>query len=399
VDSRTWLGIELCAGFGMLGEAVRFAFERFGIAYHGVAYVEWDVAAASALLARLEAEGLDHAAIWDDLTTFAGKPWRGKIHCLSAGLPCPAFSSAGKRKGNDDHRAFGEDGQGPQAHALRIIGEVQPAMVFLENVPEWVTGGSFRRFGEQLSGLGYTIEDPIFLAAEDFGAPHERERVFIMAHRDDDEFLSNLRRSDAGADGRHDAQGSMRQLADAANGREWLRQRIGAAVGAGSESGTEGRSEGCTELGNAEHCGATGVRGESGAGRRSTGSDGGCVELGDSQQRRGQAGYEDVRGGAEAERGTAARTELRRGGIPLFPPGRGDPANPDHPDWWAWAAIAAVDASLMPRVEPELSMVADGLAFSRADLLRIGGNGVVVLAAAYALCTLLASVVGREVKC
>jgi hypothetical protein len=58
-----------------------------------------------------------------------------------------------------------------------------PPLVFIENVSTFVTRGWFRPAGEKLCELGYEIEDPFFLRAGDVGAPHRRERVFILAHR------------------------------------------------------------------------------------------------------------------------------------------------------------------------------------------------------------------------
>ena len=67
---------------------------------------------------------------------------------------------------------------------LRIIDEVRPALVFFENVSAWVTDGHFRNVGERLSEMGYRVERPLFVTAASVGAPHGRERVFILAYRD-----------------------------------------------------------------------------------------------------------------------------------------------------------------------------------------------------------------------
>jgi hypothetical protein len=112
-------------------------------------------------------------------------------------------------------------------------------------------------------------------------------------------------------------------------------------------------------------------------------------ELGDAR-RGGLGGPQAFQDGEEPGVGRDAERSI--GDLPLFPPGRGDPDDPDLPDWWAWAAVAAVDATLLPRVEPTLSMVAHGMA--PADLLRIGGNGVVPLAAACAFRALWADAFG-----
>ena len=66
---------------------------------------------------------------------------------------------------------------------------------------------------------------------------------------------------------------------------------------------------------------------------------------------------------------------------PLFPPGPGDVGG--------WQRVLAERPDLAPAVEPGLCRVADGLA-SRVDRLRMLGNGVVPIQAAYAIAILLA---------
>jgi site-specific DNA-cytosine methylase len=71
---------------------------------------------------------MDDAPVWDDVGSFDGRPWRGAVDLVAGGFPCPSFSVAGKRRGADDARWL-------WPHFHRIIEEVQPRMVFLENVP------------------------------------------------------------------------------------------------------------------------------------------------------------------------------------------------------------------------------------------------------------------------
>lgn len=376
--------LDACAGFGMLAEGVMLGLEALGLAGRVVCHIERDAAAAAALVARMEAEALGGAPVWDDLATFDGLPWRGRVDIACAGLPCQPYSLAGKRTGNTDHRSHGEDGDGPVPHFLRIVGECGPALVFLENVPAWVVGGHFRTVGDELCRMGYEIEDPIFLAAEDVGAPHERERVFILAHRASKRFDwrekrngDSLQRSPF-ASSRGDDRGRDSQLA--------LSPSRGRRSGGESSGGNGQPAGGESELADQQRPRREGDRPAltRRGGREQPAECGG--ELGDTERPQWRAGTAGIESGAG----------IGRGGLPLFPPGRGDPDNPDHPDWWAWAAVAAVDASRMPRVESALPMVVDGMA--RADLLRIGGNGVVSVAAAVAFARLLAGVIGLETE-
>jgi hypothetical protein len=148
-----------------------------------ICYVEREAFSAAQLVALMDAQCLDAAPVWSDLATFDARPWRGCVDGLVAGLPCQPYSVAGKREGNADRRAIGADGDGPIVHFLRIVAECGPAVVWLENVPAWVTGGWFRPVGEQLCRLGYELEAPLFLAADDVGASHQRERVWLLAYQ------------------------------------------------------------------------------------------------------------------------------------------------------------------------------------------------------------------------
>src|SRR5690349_6611360 len=101
-----------------------------------VCYVEREAFPASQLVALMEAGCVDEAPIWSDLATSDARPWRGLVDGIVAGLPCQPYSPAGKQRGNEDTRSWGE-GDGPIPNFLRIVGEARPAVVFLENVPAW----------------------------------------------------------------------------------------------------------------------------------------------------------------------------------------------------------------------------------------------------------------------
>lgn len=160
----------------MLDEAVRLVLPGARVVVH----VEREAYAAAVLAARMADGSLDEAPIWASLSDFDGRPWRGLVDIVTASPPCQPYSVAGKREGNTDRRSWG-DGDGPIPNMLRIIEECCPSLLFFENVPAWVTGGWFRPVGDELSRMGYEIEEPVFLAASDIGAAHERERVFVLA--------------------------------------------------------------------------------------------------------------------------------------------------------------------------------------------------------------------------
>lgn len=117
--------LSLCSGVGALDLGVRLAL---GASLRTVGYVERDAHAAAVLVARMADEALDRAPVWDDLSTFDGRPWRGKVDLVTASYPCQPFSTAGRRRGTADERWLWPE-------VARVLEEVQPAAAFFENVP------------------------------------------------------------------------------------------------------------------------------------------------------------------------------------------------------------------------------------------------------------------------
>ena len=162
-------------GVGMLDEGLRAGLEFLGARYRTVCYVERKPMSPASLSRAHGGRLLDEAPIWSDLLTFDGGPWRGVVDCITAGFPCQPHSLAGKRSGLDDERWIWPD-------ITRIIREVSPRLVWLENVPGLVSTGGFACCLEDLSALGFDAEWGV-LAAADVGTSHRRERLFILAYR------------------------------------------------------------------------------------------------------------------------------------------------------------------------------------------------------------------------
>ena len=180
-------GISLCAGVGGLDLGLHLAEPG----YRTVCHVERNGFAASALVARMADTSLAPAPVWDDLRSFDGRPWRGRVHIVSAGYPCQPFSLSGLRKGEDDPRHLWPE-------VARIIREVAPQWCFFENVPGHLSLG-FDHVAGELQGMGYRVAACVISAAE-VGASHIRERMFILAHADGEEFgESGLHPDHAGA--------------------------------------------------------------------------------------------------------------------------------------------------------------------------------------------------------
>lgn len=117
---------------------------------------------------------------WRDIFELTGEEILdkcGRIDLLSGGFPCQPFSAAGKRKGQADERYLWPE-------MFRIIREVKPKWVLGENVRGILSIDAGRTFGRILADLaesGYRV-GWLCYGAGDVGAPHKRERVFIVAY-------------------------------------------------------------------------------------------------------------------------------------------------------------------------------------------------------------------------
>ena len=133
-----------------------------------------------------QADGLlPRFPIWDDICTFDGKPWRGKVDVISGGFPCQDISAAGKGAGLDGERS------GLWGEMARVIHEVQPRFVFVENSPMLVSRGLGRVLGD-LASLGFDANWGV-LSASDVRAKHKRDRIWIVAHTNNTKRRRQLR--------------------------------------------------------------------------------------------------------------------------------------------------------------------------------------------------------------
>lgn len=164
---------------GALRELALFAGGGGGIlggkllGWRTICAVEFDPYAAGVLLARQNDGRLAPFPVWDDVRTFDGRPWRGRVDVVSGGFPCQDISVAGQGVGIDGERS------GLWSEMARIIGEVRPRFAFVENSPALVTRGLGRVLGD-LAALGYDCRWTV-LGAADVGAPHKRDRIWIVA--------------------------------------------------------------------------------------------------------------------------------------------------------------------------------------------------------------------------
>lgn len=361
VAVRAWNGLALCAGYGGLELGMRLAL---GGSYRTVGVVERDLVAAGVLAARMAEGSLEPAPIWDDVTTFNGAGWRGCVDIVTAGFPCQPFSVAGKRKGLDDERWIWPD-------IARIIGEVGPRYVFLENVPGLIRHGLGHVLGS-LAEMGFDAEWGCFSAAE-MGAPHKRERVFVLAYRD-----GERESQPEGADGDQRRRvGHCRSAVASPNGERQQERRTAeparaqyASAECGSEFVADADGGGRWPTVRVDSASGTLSQAVGGEGDVVSGAAGGHVADAD------KPGF-DI--GTEAERGGQS---VRSGG--LFPPGPGD-----RTGWQAYLEHS-------PETEPAVCFPADGDP-GWMDELFLLGNGVVPIVAAYAF-VVLAQRLGAETE-
>ena len=338
------------AGGGILGGKL--------LSWQTVAAVEWEAYPGAVLSARQDDELLAPFPIWSDVQSFTKRnnacrrfirSLRAIRHQLviSGGFPCQDISAAGKGEGIDGARS------GMWGHMARIIGEIRPEFVFVENSPMLV-GRGLARVLSDLAQMGYDASWCI-VGAADCGAPHKRDRIWIKATDTRSEQLreqSVTKRRGPGAT-QPKLNGLQRSVADTNGERELQSQ--------GAECSEWRRVSNCREtLANAdsERLIAGGFRGrhetqlpeaddDCGSCRQGAASDSLCIRC-------RQMEFQDSGGkaGPGISSSSWQRSFDRRG-----------------ESWWT--------------TEPDVGRVAHGVA-ARVDRLKALGNGQVPFAAATA---------------
>ena len=141
-----------------------------------VGAVEIDDHARQVLLARQDDECLPSFPVHDDIRTFDATPFHG-TDIVAGGFPCQDISVAGCGEGLDGDRS------GLWWEMRRVVREVEPKFVFVENTPALLVRGFDRVLGS-LADLGFDAEWCV-LSAGDCGAPHLRRRCWILAAHPD----------------------------------------------------------------------------------------------------------------------------------------------------------------------------------------------------------------------
>lgn len=323
------------AGGGILGGQL--------LGWHTVCGVELDPYCARVLVQRQNDGLLPPFPIWDNVETFDGRPWRGSVDVVSGGFPCQDLSVAGKGAGLKGKRS------GLWFEMSRIIREMAPPVVFVENVPALVNRGLSVVLGE-LADMGYNAAWGV-LGAHHVGAPHKRDRVWILAVP---QRIRSQRKLQTRATPETISGG--REVADT--------ERV--SIGSGF----------CPDKSRKERRGRSGHRATAVAD-----TDGRGFQVGGEPEPRGEQGScgDEPHGCREGRPGPPEISDSQGGGQPV----RGGTQGQGRHPLWSDLQAKGQDLGLPWPIEPDVGRVAHGVAH-RVDRLKTLGNGQVPRVAATA---------------
>lgn len=350
--------LSLCSGYGGIEEGISRVLGELSV----LAHVEIEAFAITNLVNKMETGRLAPVPIWTDLKTLPLEPFRGITDILTGGYPCQPFSAAGKRQGEDDPRHL-------WPWIRKAIAVIRPEFCFFENVEGHISLG-LREVLTDLVGLGYRVEnrhkEPTWgiFSAREVGAPHQRKRVFILAHRIGSKWRPQPKIT-------HESDGGNIGREEKASGAGECRQDVAHRVGRGKSQRRGGEQEkrerpldGGQELADAD------IRGKQQREYRRMGREWESPsQKWPSRPGEQQYEWEELRVLADAkntDRGTRKKRQQSSARI-------------------GWRRFTDSNRG---QVEPELGGAIDGNK-DRVDRLRLLGNGVVPAAAEKAFRTLL----------
>ncbi len=169
--------LSLCPGMRGLERGVERAFERLNWRQPTTAaYVEIEAFIIQNLVGQMEQGLLAPAPIWSNVKTAPWEVFRDKIDFIFGGYPCQPFSVAGRQNGVEDPRHL-------WPYIAEGIRTIRPVGCFFENVRNHLNIG-YETVRNELQEMGYNVREGIY-SAEEVGAPHRRDRLFILAIRTD----------------------------------------------------------------------------------------------------------------------------------------------------------------------------------------------------------------------
>jgi len=157
-------------GGGLLGSKL--------LGWETVGYVERDEYCQRAIAQRIRDGIFDEAPIFGDIRAFISEgyaaSYQGMVDVVTAGFPCQPFSVAGRMEGSDDDRNLWPE-------TLEVLRQVRPRFALLENVPGLLANEYIRTIFADLAESGFDARWDCISAAS-VGAPHLRERLWIVAN-------------------------------------------------------------------------------------------------------------------------------------------------------------------------------------------------------------------------
>ena len=178
-NKKIWKSIDLFAGIG----GMRLGFEKaFSDSISTTFVSEWDRYAQKTYLANF----CDTKFIAGDITDEENQKLIKPFDICLAGFPCQAFSMAGKRQGFEDHHK-GKSRGTLFFEVAKICSKFKPAVIFCENVKGLLSHDNKKTFAvieQEFKNIGY-IPKVAVLNSKNFGVPQNRERLYIVAFRED----------------------------------------------------------------------------------------------------------------------------------------------------------------------------------------------------------------------
>ncbi len=160
------------AGGGLLGTNM--------LGWRPIGYVEINDYCQRVLAARIKDGLLHEAPIFSDIKTFLSdgyaRRYRGMVDIVTAGFPCPAYSQAARGRNRPEKDLWNE--------TAAVIEEVRPSTVLLENVVR--IRERLPSIGRDLVGMGFSLAPIAQVSAASMGAPHRRDRIWIVAYANGD---------------------------------------------------------------------------------------------------------------------------------------------------------------------------------------------------------------------
>lgn len=233
------------AGGGLLGTHL--------LGWVPVGYVEFNDYCQRVLAARIQDGYIPDAPIFGDIRAFISEgyaeAYQGMVDVITAGFPCQPFSVAGKRAGADDERNM-------WPATIECVRQIRPRYCYFENVPGLITSGYFEQILCDLSESGYSVRWRCLSAAE-VGAPHKRDRLWIVANSRSQRTGGDLSREssrtrmDMERNALHQIRwNQVKHQLDTSGDVAHANGDIGSAGSMGQDTGTDGRNDvsGCGEV-------------------------------------------------------------------------------------------------------------------------------------------------------